>query len=76
MTLCDLANREPIPELPPASERVKLRKSRGVTQQQLADYLKVTRQTIVAWERGSSEPTAENRQKYVDLLRIWMGEKS
>lgn len=70
MTITDLANREPIPDLPPPSERVRLRKSRGVTQSELAGYLGVTRQTIVAWEHGT-EPTGTNREKYAGILRAW-----
>ncbi|MCI8366062.1 MAG: helix-turn-helix transcriptional regulator [Eggerthellaceae bacterium] len=37
----------------------RLRKARGISQQQLADQLHVVRQTISKWERGTSVPDAE-----------------
>lgn len=70
MTIADIESREPIPELPPAPERARLRRSRGVTQKELASALGVSRQTITAWERGS-EPTGENRANYARILRTW-----
>jgi DNA-binding XRE family transcriptional regulator len=72
MTTVDIVNREPIPELPPAAERARLRKRRGVTQKELAETIGVSRQTVVSWERGS-EPTMPHREEYARILRAWKG---
>jgi DNA-binding transcriptional regulator YiaG len=40
-----------------------LRESLGLTQQELADRLKVTSQTISRWERGEVQPSAEVLKK-------------
>lgn len=37
-----------------------LRKEHGITQQELAEKLNVSRQAISSWERGTSEPSTEN----------------
>ena len=67
----ELASREPVPELPAPEIRVKLRQAFSVTQAELAVALGVSRQTVNAWERGSKEPSGENRQRYAKLLRTW-----
>ena len=73
MTSPDIMNRDPIPELPPASVRRKLRRKFGVTQEELARTLGVSRQTIVAWERtkGGNEPTGYKRVEYARILTAW-----
>lgn len=38
----------------------KLRKARGLSQEQLADQLKVSRQAISKWELGESTPDTGN----------------
>lgn len=73
--MTDIMSREPIPELPPARERARLRKSRGVTQIELAGEIGVSRQTVIAWERGS-EPAMPHRAKYAEILRAWKERKS
>lgn len=45
-----------------------LRKSKGITQQELAIKLNVVRQTISKWEKGFSVPDAEMLQKMADIL--------
>ena len=37
-----------------------LRKQHGMTQQELAERLDVSRQAISSWERGTAEPSTEN----------------
>ena len=38
----------------------KLRKARGLSQEQLADRLNVSRQAISKWELGESTPDTDN----------------
>lgn len=39
-----------------------LRKQRGMSQLELAEKLKVSRQAVSGWEAGSSKPSTENLQ--------------
>lgn len=55
--------------LPPPEERRRLRISYGVTIQAVADAVGVSRMSVTAWERGSSEPTGANASKYAQLLQ-------
>lgn len=68
--MSELINREPIAPLPKPQERRRLRTVRGITQKELAEALEVSRQTVVAWERGS-EPTEPHRTAYAEILRAW-----
>ncbi|MEU5404236.1 helix-turn-helix domain-containing protein [Streptomyces sp. NPDC005963] len=54
--------------LPPPSERERLRKAHGLTQDQVATALKVRRPTIVSWESGKTEPRPPQREAYARLL--------
>lgn len=47
---------------------VQLRKTRGVTQERLAEVLNVSRQTIYKWERGEAVPGFD---KMVQLSRFY-----
>jgi DNA-binding XRE family transcriptional regulator len=67
----DLSEREPLQELPLPSERLRLRQLFGVTQEELAKSVGVTRRTLGSWERGDSEPTGNNRADYAALLSAW-----
>lgn len=67
----DLADREPIRELPEPRERIRLRQRFGATQEEVARALKVTRKTVSSWEQGISEPTGERRTRYANLLLRW-----
>lgn len=62
-----VVNGKPLGLLPPPSERKRLRMAFGITQAKLAGELGVSRQMIVAYERGS-EPTGETRDKYRKIL--------
>lgn len=55
--------------LPEPAERKRIRTAYGVTIQAVADVVGVSRMSVTAWERGSSEPTGENATKYAQLLR-------
>lgn len=51
------------------NENIKnLRKSRGMTQEELAVRLNVVRQTVSKWEKGLSVPDAEMLQKIAEVL--------
>ena len=67
----DLTEREPLRELPPPRERLRLRLLYGVTQQELASSLGVTRKTVGSWEKGESEPAGNNRADYAAVLFAW-----
>ena len=51
-----------------------LRKNRGFTQEDLANRLNVTRQTISKWEKGISVPDAEMLSKLAEELETNVGE--
>jgi DNA-binding XRE family transcriptional regulator len=71
MNLDDLASRKPIPVLPEPRERGRLRRVFGITQAQLGEALGVSRQTIIGYERGVSEPTGKRRADYAAVLTAW-----
>lgn len=48
----------------------KLRKMSGLTQEQLAEKLKVSRQTISKWEKGISIPDWESMVKIRKLFSV------
>ncbi len=47
-----------------------LRAEKGITQQQLADALEVTRATVVALERGSYNPSLELAFRIARYFRV------
>lgn len=56
-------------------ERLKLmRKKKGLTQEELATHLNVTRQTISKWEKGYSLPDAEMLIKIAHALNVSVDE--
>lgn len=54
--------------LPPLALRKALRVSAGVSQQRLADELRVHRITVARWELGRRTPRGEHLRRYVSLL--------
>lgn len=48
----------------------KFRQEQGVSQQELADYLSISRQTISKWELGKSLPDVENIIRLCDYFNI------
>ena len=49
---------------------VKLREQRGLSQQELADQLHVTRQAVSRWERGETTPNPETLKQLSALLHV------
>lgn len=74
MSITDLMHLEPVPELPPASERAKLRKRFSLTQDQLAEAIGVTVRTLSRWETGTVEPKGSKGAEYAKLLLAWKHE--
>ena len=53
----------------------KFRKEKmGYTQQQVADYLKISRSTYTYYETGKTEPDLESIQKLAKLFDVTVGE--
>lgn len=48
----------------------RLRKARGMSQEELAGMLSVTRQTVSKWERGQSSPELEYISQLSDLFGV------
>lgn len=48
----------------------EVRKSRGNTQQEAADYVGVARPSLVGWEKDTTKPTLENLTKLCAFLNI------
>ena len=66
----EAVRRRPLTDpLPAPAERKQIRTDYGVTIQAVADVLGVSRMSVTAWERGTSEPTGANATKYGQLLR-------
>ena len=47
-----------------------LRKKSGMSQEEMADWLGVTRQAVSRWELGSTQPDAPNLLKLSDLFDV------
>ena len=53
------------------SERIKrLRKNKGLKQQELAEILGIKRNTYSDWENGKTEPRFDNLVKLADLFDV------
>ena len=53
------------------NENIKaIRKSKGLSQQELAVKLNVVRQTVSKWEQGISEPSTSNMIALAKLYRV------
>jgi DNA-binding transcriptional regulator YiaG len=77
MTVTDIAaalsvqmQRAAVPPLPSPATRRALREAAGLTTDQLAQVLHVTRQTVCNWELGRREPRGEQRAAYLEALRF------
>ena len=56
------------------NELQRIRKEKGVSQQELADALGVTQGTISAWESGRWNPTVENLRAAAQFLGVSIDE--
>ncbi|MFJ5155955.1 telomere-associated protein Tap [Streptomyces sp. NPDC088353] len=64
------------PQLPPPTERARLREAAGITQARLAVALKTSTQTVKNWENGRSEPKEPRLSAYQRLLKGWAAKHS
>ena len=53
---------------------IKLRKEKGLSQEELADKLAVSRQAISKWERGESLPDTDNLIRLAKLYGVSIDE--
>lgn len=53
---------------------LELRKSKGLTQQQLASKIGVTRQLVCNYETGDCKPGDEVKKKIADFFKVDIGE--
>ncbi|MDK9677490.1 helix-turn-helix domain-containing protein [Weissella cibaria] len=53
-----------------AQQLTNLRKQKGLSQQQLADKLYMTRQAVSKWETGESSPDLNRMQEIADILDV------
>ena len=57
-----------------AEKIMALRKQRGWSQEELAQQLSVSRQSVSKWESGVSEPSVEKLKQLADLFDVTMDE--
>ncbi|MBR1529453.1 MAG: helix-turn-helix transcriptional regulator [Oscillospiraceae bacterium] len=53
-----------------ATQMKKLRHQKGLTQQELADYLHVSKGTVGMWETGRREPDIEILSRLADFYQV------
>lgn len=57
-------------------ERIKaLRRRAGLSQEQVAEQVGVSRQAVAKWEAGQSAPSTENLRKLVQVLQVGLEER-
>lgn len=49
---------------------IEQRKLNGLTQRQIADYLKIAQPSYIRYENGTSEPSLENLVKLADCFDV------
>ncbi|WP_328757491.1 helix-turn-helix transcriptional regulator [Streptomyces sp. NBC_00271] len=57
-------------ELPQPDERRALREAAGLTQEDIAEALGVTRAAVGHWETGARSPRGRLLTEYVDVIRV------
>ena len=53
-----------------AEKIIQLRKKNGISQQELADKLDVSRQAVSKWESGASDPSTTNLMALAKLFGV------
>lgn len=53
-----------------ADKLIQLRKAKGLSQEELADFLGVSRQAVSRWEQGNTFPDLPNLQKLVKVFGV------
>ena len=48
-----------------------IRRQRGITQEELADRVDVSRQTVYRWERGDAMPDIEHLNKLCEIFKVF-----
>jgi transcriptional regulator with XRE-family HTH domain len=56
-------------ELPPPQARQAIRQAAGISQEELASALGVSRQTVANWERGTRFPSSDHLVPYGRVLQ-------
>ncbi|WP_106253295.1 helix-turn-helix domain-containing protein [Allonocardiopsis opalescens] len=56
-------------DLPDPAQRRAIRQAAGLSQQELADAIGVTRQAVSNWESGIRTPRGAALDRYVDAIR-------
>ena len=65
----DIATTAAARQLPPPSERRRIRKQARVSQEELAAGVGVQRPTVTRWESGTREPRGRLAERYSSALR-------
>ncbi len=52
----------------------RLRRERGLTLAQVAEFLQVSKPTVWAWEKGKAKPVADRYEAIAEVLQVSVGE--
>lgn len=56
-------------DLPDPKQRKSIREAAGLSQQELADFIGVTRAAVANWESGTRTPRGQRLTRYVEAIR-------
>lgn len=65
----EIRSRLRVRELPAPSECREIREAAGLSQQEMADAISVTKATISHWESGLRNPRGALRARYAEAIR-------
>ncbi|WP_455362006.1 helix-turn-helix transcriptional regulator [Streptomyces sp. SYSU K21746] len=63
-------------DLPCPEQRRELREAAGLSQQEIADVIGVTRQAVSHWEAGIRTPRGALLDRYIDAIRALREQKA